>query len=120
MIKKLNMYTIGPFGISATSLNAAIAAYQEHDYLQEALKKTMTSKQYLYDVLKGEGYTYIPSATNFVLFPIKMKGQRFAEEMMKRGVGIRTWQFNNQDWCRVSIGRMDEMQAFGAAFKDLS
>ena len=120
MISKLNMYTIGPFGMSATSLNAAIAAYKEQDYLQEALKKTLASRQYLYDVLKAEGYTYIPSSTNFVLFPIKMKGERFVDEMMKRGVGIRSWYYNNQDYCRVSIGRMDEMQAFAAAFKELS
>jgi len=40
--------------------------------------------------------------------------------MMKRSVGVRFWKFNNKDWCRVSIGRMDEMQAFADAFKQLS
>jgi histidinol-phosphate aminotransferase len=40
--------------------------------------------------------------------------------MMKRGVGVRSWQFNNKEWCRISIGRMDEMEAFAAAFKELS
>jgi histidinol-phosphate aminotransferase len=70
--------------------------------------------------LKKEGYTYVPSSTNFVLFPIKMDGKQFTDEMMKRSVGVRFWKFNNQDWCRVSIGRMDEMEAFAAAFKELS
>jgi histidinol-phosphate aminotransferase len=40
--------------------------------------------------------------------------------MMKRGVSVRFWKFNNQDWCRVSIGRMDEMQAFADAFRQVS
>ena len=85
-----------------------------------ALKKTVASKEYLYSVLKKEGYDYVPSSANFVLFPIKMDGKQFADEMMKRSVGVRFWKFNNKDWCRVSVGRMDEMEAFAAAFKELS
>jgi len=49
-----------------------------------------------------------------------MDGERFAGEMLKRSVGLRNWKMNDQDWCRISIGRMDEMQAFAAAFKELS
>ncbi len=119
-IKKLSTYTEGPMSISATTLQAAIAGYQDRAYLDAALKKTITSKNYLYEVLKKEGYTYVPSSANFVIFPIKMDGKQFTEEMMKRGVGVRFWKFNNKDWCRISIGRMDEMEAFAAAFKELS
>ena len=32
----------------------------------------------------------------------------------------RFWKVGTQDYCRVSIGRMDEMEAFGAAFKQIS
>ncbi|HEY4109322.1 histidinol-phosphate transaminase [Puia sp.] len=120
MIKDLSRYTEGFMSISATTLQAAIATYQDREYLDAALKKTVASKEFLYEVLKKEGYTYIPSSANFVLFPIKMEGKQFADEMMKRGVGVRFWKFNNQEWCRVSIGRMDEMEAFAAAFKEIS
>ena len=106
--------------ISTTTLQAAIASYQDRSFLDGALQKTNASKDYLYSVLKKEGYTYVPSSTNFVLFPIKMDGKQFTDEMMKRSVGVRFWKFNNQDWCRVSIGRMDEMEAFAMAFKELS
>jgi len=120
-IKKLEDYTEGPMSISATSLQAALASYQDKEYLQGALKKTLASKDFLYEVLKKEGYTYIPSSTNFVMFPIKMDGEHFASEMMKRGVGVRSWVLGGSNqWCRVSIGRMDEMEAFAAAFKELS
>jgi len=121
VVKKLEDYTEGPMSISATSLQAAIATYQDTDYLQGALKKTQASKDYLYDVLKKEGYTYVPSHANFVLFPIRMDGEHFASEMMKRGVGVRSWKVNNSNnWCRVSIGTMPEMEAFASAFKELS
>jgi histidinol-phosphate aminotransferase len=119
-IGNLSKHAVGGMSLSAPSVAAAIAAYQEKDFLQDALKKTLASKDFLYSVLKKEGYEYIPSSTNFVMFPIKMDGQRFVQEMANRGVGIRVWKFNNKDWCRVSVGRMDEMQAFADAFKQLS
>jgi histidinol-phosphate aminotransferase len=119
-IHTLAIYTGGAFNLSATTIAAATAAYQENDYMQGALKKTLASKEYLYSVLKKEGYEYIPSSANFVMFPLKMDGQKFVAEMMKRGVGVRNWKLNGADWCRVSIGRMDEMEAFAEAFKQLS
>jgi histidinol-phosphate aminotransferase len=120
IVKNLSLHTEAFMSISATTLAAAIATYQDREFLDAALKKTIASKEFLYAVLKKEGYTYIPSSANFVLFPIKMEGRQFADEMMKRGVGVRFWKFNSQEWCRVSIGRMDEMEAFAAAFKELS
>jgi histidinol-phosphate aminotransferase len=120
MVMKLSMYTEGPNSLSTTSLHAAMASYQDRDFLDGALAKTIASKKYLYDVLKKEGYDYVPSSTNFVLFPVKMDARQFVMEMNKRGVGVRSWQFNNKNWCRVSIGRMDEMQAFASAFKEIS
>jgi len=120
MIKKLSLYTTGFAAMSATSLHAAMASYQDTAFLKDALQKTVTSKNFLYSVLKKEGYDYIPSYANFVLFPLKMDSKQFVSEMGKRGVGVRFWQFNNKEWCRVSIGRMDEMEAFAAAFKEIS
>jgi len=119
-ITTLKKYSSAGFNISSTTLAAAVAAYQEKDFLAETLKKTNESKEYLYSVLKKEGYTYIPSSANFVMFPIKMDGKKFSTEMFKRSVGIRDWKLNGQDWCRISIGRMDEMEAFAAAFKEIS
>jgi histidinol-phosphate aminotransferase len=120
VIKKLSTWTDSFMSLSTTTLQAAIAAYQDRPYMAEVVKKTADSKEYLYSVLKKEGYTYVPAVANFVIFPIKMDGKQFTDEMMKRSVGVRFWKFNNQDWCRVSIGRMDEMEAFAKAFKEIS
>ncbi|MDP4217232.1 MAG: histidinol-phosphate transaminase [Bacteroidota bacterium] len=120
MITRLGAYNEGMISLSAPSVMAALASFQDKDYMRGVLEKTTASKSFLYETLKKEGYDYIPSSANFVLFPIKMEGKHFTDEMMKRGVGVRFWKFNNKEWCRVSIGRMDEMEAFAAAFKELS
>lgn len=119
-IKLLQPHTYHAFSISTPSLVGALACYNDAAYTAEVLEKTNKSKQYLYKVLEDEGYSYIPSGANFVMFPIKMEGERFTEELFKRSVGVRYWKFNNQNWCRISIGRMDEMEAFAAAFKQIS
>jgi histidinol-phosphate aminotransferase len=120
MIKKLSLYTEGPNSLSTTSLHAAMASYQDQEFMKGALQKTIASKNFLYETLKKEGYDYVPSFTNFVLFPLKMDSLKFVEEMGKRGVGVRSWKFNSKEWCRISIGRMDEMEAFAAAFIEIS
>jgi len=120
MLEAFKPYSKGGRSISATSGSAALACYNDTEFLQDALKKTTESKEFLYKVLKKQGYDYIPSSTNFVLFPIKMDGKKFTEEMMNRGVSVRFWKFNDKDWCRVSIGLMDEMKAFEEAFVQIA
>ncbi|UYQ92403.1 histidinol-phosphate aminotransferase family protein [Chitinophaga horti] len=119
-VKKLEVLTPGMFSISGPAIHAATAAYQDKEFLSGALAKTNESKAFLYKTLTAEGYSYIPSVANFVMFPVKMDSERFVQEMMKRGVGVRPWKFGGKEWCRVSIGRMDEMEAFAAAFKEIS
>ncbi|MVN77399.1 aminotransferase class I/II-fold pyridoxal phosphate-dependent enzyme [Hymenobacter sp. HMF4947] len=119
-IKTLSNYVVGGMSISAPAIRAALVSYQDQVFLQDALKKTLASKQFLYETLRKEGYEHIPSFTNFVMFPLRMDSKRFVDEMMKRGVGVRHWQFASKEWCRVSIGRLDEMQAFADAFKQIS
>jgi histidinol-phosphate aminotransferase len=116
----LNKLTEGGMSISGLSMKAALASYQDREFMDDALAKTFASKAFLYETLKKEGYEYIPSDANFVLFPIKMDGRKFAQEMGKRGVSLRSWQFSSKDWCRVSIGTMAEMKAFAAAFTEIA
>jgi histidinol-phosphate aminotransferase len=120
MLTALNKLTEGGMSISGLSMKAALASYQDREFMDDALAKTFASKAFLYETLKKEGYEYIPSDANFVLFPIKMDGRKFAQEMGKRGVSLRSWQFSGKDWCRVSIGTMAEMKAFAAAFTEIA
>jgi histidinol-phosphate aminotransferase len=119
-VKELAKYCTGGMNICATSIRAAIASFQDTAFVEYAIKKNTESKTFLYKTLKEAGYEYIPSHTNFVLFPIQMDGKRFTEEMMKRSVSIRNWEFSGKQWCRVSIGTMEQMQVFAEAFKQIA
>ena len=120
MIDTFDKYTRGGMSISATSSAAALATYLDKDYFDEVKSKTQASKDHLYATLEKEGYEYIPSSANFVMFPINMPGRRFTQEMWKREVGVRFWEFNDQNWCRISIGTMEDMELFASAFHQIS
>lgn len=116
ILKELRKYCSGGFTVSATSAAAAVASFKDKAFQEMVIKNTAESKKFLYDTLKSMDYTYLPSDANFVLFPIKIKGQMLVQKMMAEGVSVRSWAFDQQNWCRVSIGTMDEMKAFKEAF----
>lgn len=116
---------IAPFspnggGLSMTSLRAALVSMPDKDFIKWSLGKTAESKTFLDKTLKANGYTPLPSSANFVMFPIRMKGEDFVAKMMDQGVGIRQWKFDGQYWCRVSLGTMPQMQAFADGLKTIS
>ncbi|WP_394343552.1 pyridoxal phosphate-dependent aminotransferase [Gynurincola endophyticus] len=119
-IKKFSALTPGSNSIASTTWAAAISSYEDKDFLRDAYTKIKESKEYLYNVLKEEGYTYIPSSANFVIFPVKEDSRSFATKMSNNGVSVRSWQFNNQQWCRVSIGTLEEMKAFALSLAKIS
>ena len=51
---------------------------------------------------------------------IGMWGENYYSDYFGDASSNGKGKFNDKNWCRVSIGRMDEMQAFAAAFKELS
>ena len=118
--KEIAKFGTAGTSISMTSVRGALASYGDREFIQYSVAKNNESKAFLYQLLKENGYTYLPSQTNFVLFPLKMDGQRFVDEMAKRGVSIRNWSFDDKQWCRVSMGTMDQMRTFAEAFKQLA
>jgi histidinol-phosphate aminotransferase len=41
------------------------------------------------------------------------------EETEKRGFQIRVWDYQDKEWCRVSIGTLEEMKAFVKSFDQI-
>ncbi len=70
-------------------------------------------KKYTMDELKKLGIDVIPSYTNFIFFPIKKyKGNYSADMFDKHQVVLRSNQYADGQWARVSIGTMDEMKKY--------
>jgi histidinol-phosphate aminotransferase len=46
-----------------------------------------------------------------------MEGKAFLNKMQAELVGVRAFSFMNKNWCRVSMGTLEEMQTFAGALK---
>jgi histidinol-phosphate aminotransferase len=65
------------------------------------------------DELKKLGIDVSPSYTNFIFFPLKKYKGSFAEHMFdKHNIILRSNQYADGQWARVSIGTIDEMKKF--------
>ncbi len=117
MLKTLKPYTNGEFAVSITTLMAGIASYKDIDWQNHCRAENAKARDYTTKALTAMGYEVIPSATNFILFPIRMKTKSFENQMFANGIGIQTRDFNGQPYCRVSVGTMDEMAMFMDGFK---
>ncbi|MVM31680.1 aminotransferase class I/II-fold pyridoxal phosphate-dependent enzyme [Spirosoma sp. HMF4905] len=120
LLEQISKFSTGGGCISMTTLRAASVSLQDKDFIKFSLGKAQESKDYLLGVLKQHNYEPLPSGANFVMFPIRMKGEDFVARMMEQGVSIRQWKFDGQYWCRVSLGTMPQMQAFADGLKLVS
>ena len=54
-----------------------------------------------------------------LLFPAPKDGKTILEQTALRGFQIRVWDYQEKEWCRVSIGTLDEMKQFVKAFDEV-
>lgn len=118
-LNKIQKITRGGMGIAYTSIYAALASMDDPDFQNSSRSKNAESREYVYKSLKQLGYDYVTSYTSFIIFPIEMEGKLFLKKMTEKKVGVRAFEFMGKNWCRVSMGTMDEMKVFTAALTDV-
>ena len=113
----IQQVTRGGMGISLPSVYAAMASMDDVAFKNESRKLNKECREYVYENLNRLGFEYVPSSTSFILFPIAMDGKPFLEKMTAEGVGVRAFEIYGKNWCRVSMGNMDEMKLFTTALE---
>ncbi len=115
LIEKIQTITRGGMGITQTSLAAALASMDASDFLSMSRQKNAEVREYVTTAIKQMGYKPVPSSTSFLIFPIAMDGKEFLKNMYDKQVGVRAFEFMDKNWCRVSMGTMDEAKLFTEA-----
>ena len=114
-LDKLQKITRAGMGISYPSVFAAMGAMDDAEFIESSRLKNTACREYVYAELTKMGIEYVPSHTSFMIFPIEMEGKAFLQKMTELKVGVRAFNFMGKNWCRVSMGTMDEMKLFTAA-----
>jgi histidinol-phosphate aminotransferase len=118
LIKKIDKYHMG-IANNQSALAAAKASLGDTAFMEMCRKKNAEARKHLTDYLDKKGIWYGKSYTNFLFFPAKADAAQVLTKMEERGIGIRVWDYNNQQWFRVSIGTLDEMKTFTKAFDEM-
>ena len=74
-------------------------------------------REYVYQSLDAMGIAYVPSHTSFMIFPIEMEGKDFLQKMTDLKVGVRAFNFMGKNWCRVSMGKPEDMEYFAQIYE---
>jgi histidinol-phosphate aminotransferase len=102
-----------------TALVAASASLKDPQLVPERKRINAQIRLSVFAWLDRNGYSYIPSQTNFFLLDVKRPGKDAATAMAAQNVHIgRTWS-TLPNHVRVTIGTANEMEEFQTAFKKL-
>ena len=111
-IEEMQQITRGGMGIAQTTIAAATASFHDQEFLSMSLEKNTAVRGRVVSTLTEKGFSPVPSQTSFVIFPIAMEGKVFLDQMYGHQVGVRAFEFMDQNWCRVSMGTMEEAEIF--------
>ncbi|WP_373057178.1 histidinol-phosphate transaminase [Zunongwangia sp. H14] len=115
----INEITRGGMGITGPSIAAASAGMDDVEFLDSCRSRLIEARNYFTGYLDSRNIAYMPSQTNFVIFPLEMAGDDFLNQVYDREMAVRAFKFWNQDWCRVSMGKMEEMKLFTDALDEI-
>lgn len=118
-LKRINDITRGGMGITGPSIMAATTSLKGEDFLTMSKTKIAEARSYTKAYLDAKGYASLPSETNFIIFEIPMDGKAFLEKIYNKQVGVRAFNFWDKNWCRVSMGTMEEMKLFTNAMDEI-
>ncbi len=99
------------------ALKAAMTALQDDEFYNFSLTKVKEGKEMMYSTMRELNLEYIKSNTNFIFFKTGREIQTFNKQMLEAGVKVGRPFPPYTDWCRISMGTIEEVQIFNKALK---
>lgn len=119
-IKNMEKYQMGAaLNINQCVLAAAKASLEDEAFMKLSREKNAAARKVMTDYLDSKKIPYGMSYTNFLFFPAPMDGKTILERTSAKGYQIRVWDYNGREYCRVSIGTLDEMKSFVRTFDEI-
>lgn len=103
--------------VSVPSVAGALAAIKDEDFVKEVYKLNEQVKEYTIEQLELLQIKCISSYSNFIYFSLVNYNKDFFEQLKKANViGTKIYEEKGK-WSRITVGTMQEMQAFIEALK---
>ena len=107
-----------PFMHDRLSMEAAIGALSDQDFLDQTVQLVQQGRRYLYEALDELGIHYWPSQGNFILMQPEMPEKAFEAVTLEQGIMVRpAGAFGAPGCVRVTIGTEEANKAFVDALR---
>jgi len=102
-------------GPNIMGLRLAQTALEDKDFYDFSLRQNQKAKSMIYDALDEAGLKYARSHTNFVFFKTSRDISEVQSAFGDHGVKVGRAFPPYLDWCRISTGRLEEVEVFAKA-----
>lgn len=106
-------------GVSVPAILAAKAAMEDAEFYKFSLQKNAECKNIMYKALDELKLPYVQSHANFVFFNTGKDVQEMNKMMADKGILVGRPFPPLTKWLRVSTGKVEEVQAFAKALKEV-
>ena len=118
IVKRINSFS-HDIPVSHTAIAAAKAAYGDEEFMKMTRTRNAEARSVLTNYLDKKKISYGTAVANFVFFPAPKEGKLILTKMEEKGYMMRIWDYKDSEWCRVSIGTLNEMHGFLKAFDEV-
>jgi len=109
-----------PFMINKLSLEAAMAALQDEEFIEKTVNLAVKEKYYMYEQLDALGVKYWKTQANFIMMEPEMSPSDFEDAMLLEGIMVRpVGPFGAPTCVRVTLGTREANDAFLKAYRSV-
>ena len=103
----------GEFSVSLGGLAGAIASYNDEAFLKFSKSMILEAREMVYEGITTNGLTALPSETNFIFVNLgNIDANDFRDEMLKMNILIRGKYGDFNQWSRISMGKLEDIQRY--------
>ena len=114
-------YSTNPYNVNSMTSAMGIGILSDEEYTRANCRTIMENRSFTVDGLKKLGFKVLDSSANFIFVSSdKISGGDYYTRMKEKGILIRHFTKERiANWCRVSIGSRESMEAFLKATSEI-
>lgn len=106
-------------GPNVLAVTAAIAALKDEEFYNYSIEQNRITKKMMSDTLDELGLPYVDSACNFLFYHSGQDISQLYQSYMSHGVKVGRPFPPMLDWCRVSMGTIDQVERLCSATRKI-
>jgi histidinol-phosphate aminotransferase len=113
LISFVKQYSLGNYALNQAGVAGAVASYDDEKFLAYSKSKVTEAREMVTAALKQNGLTALPSMTNFIYVNLgSINAEIFRQKMADQDVLIRGIYQDYDNWSRVSMGYIEDVQTY--------